>query len=110
MEPYQDANGNWLVFDGVKKIRFATQQEARMAQSQQDYINAVRAANKAVWDGINTLVELQRQWNALDYGNTLVDATEAYTAAEIGAVVFDTANAMVAVLGQGHATNMAKLL
>lgn len=28
----------------------------------------------------------------------------------VGAVVFDTANAMVAVLATGHATNMAKLL
>lgn len=30
-------------------------------------------------------------------------------AADVGAVVFDTANAMVAVLNAGHATNMAKL-
>lgn len=84
--------------------------EGEKMASQQEYINQVRAANKKVWDGINALVELQKQWNALDYGSTLVDATGAYTAAEIGAVVFDTANALAAAQSTGHATNQAKLL
>ena len=80
---------------------------------QQDYITEVRAANKAIWDGINVLVALQREWGGLDYGTTLQDgegANAGYTAAEVGAVVFDTANAMVTLLGQGHSTNMSKLL
>lgn len=80
---------------------------------EQDFITLARQQNKAIWDGINALVAMQREWNALDYGNTLEDGEGGnadYTAAEIGAVVFDTANAFVAVLGQGHATNMAKLL
>ena len=84
-----------------------------MAGRQQDFISNARTANKQIWDGINALVAMQREWNALDYGNTLDDGlgeNADYTAAEIGAVVFDTANAFVAVLGQGHATNMAKLL
>lgn len=80
---------------------------------EQDYITAARAANKAVWDGINALVALQREWNALDYTGTLPDGegeNAGYTKAEVGAVVFDTANALVALLGTGHATNMGKLL
>ena len=80
---------------------------------EQDFITLARQQNKAIWDGINALVAMQREWNALDYGNTLDDGlgeNADYTADEIGAVVFDTANAFVAVLGQGHATNMAKLL
>ena len=80
---------------------------------EQDFITLARQHNKNIWDGINALVAMQREWNALDYGNTLDDGlgeNADYTAAEIGAVVFDTANAFVAVLGQGHATNMAKLL
>lgn len=80
---------------------------------EQDYITEARAANQAIWDGINALIALQREWNALDYGSTLADgdgANAGYTAAEVGAVVFDTANAFVALLGQGHATNMANLL
>jgi hypothetical protein len=84
-----------------------------MANRQQDYITEARAANRAVWDGINQLVALQREWNALDLGNTLADGegeNAGYTKGEVGAVVFDTANAFVAVLGQGHATNMARLL
>ncbi len=83
-----------------------------MARSQ-DYITEARAANKRIWDAINELVALQREWNALDYGNTLEDGAgnnDGVSAAEVGAVVFDTANALVAVLGAGHATNMANLL
>lgn len=79
----------------------------------QDYITLVRQANRNVWDGINTLVALQREWNALDYGRTLPEGEGDNTgivSAEIGAVAFDTANALVAVLNAGHATNMAKLL
>lgn len=84
-----------------------------MSNRHQDYISTVRAANKAIWDGINTLVALQREWNALDYGNTLPageGANEGVSRAEVGSVTFDTANALVAVLGAGHATNMAQLL
>ena len=80
---------------------------------QQDFITEARQANQAIWDGINALVALQREWNALDYGNTLADgegANAGYTKTEVGSVVFDTANAMVGVLGAGHATNMANLL
>ncbi len=84
-----------------------------MANRHQDYISTVRAANKAIWDGVNTLVALQREWNALDYGNTLPvgeGENDGINKTLVGAVTFDTANALVAVLGAGHATNMAKLL
>ena len=80
---------------------------------EQDFITEARAANKAIWDGINKLVALQREWNALDYGTTLdagEGANEGLTAQAVGAVVFDTANALVAVLNAGHATNCARLL
>ena len=56
---------------------------------------------------------MQREYNALDYGNTLPDGSgenEGISKAEVGAVIFDTANALVALLDTGHATNMAKLL
>lgn len=79
----------------------------------QDYITIVRQKNKQLWDAINDLAALQREWNALDYGSTLPAGegeNTGVTSAEVGAVVFDTANAFVTVLGAGHATNMAKLL
>lgn len=69
------------------------------------YKQEVAAANKAVWDGINTLVGLQREWNALDYGSS-----GSPEIADYGAVTFATANALVDVLNTGHATNMSKLL
>ena len=80
---------------------------------EQDFISEARAANRAIWDGINALVALQREWSALDYGTTLDDGAGTNTGGtrtEVGAVVFDTANAMVTLLGTGHATNMANLL
>ena len=80
---------------------------------QADYISEARAANRQVWEGINTLKSLQREYSALDYGNTLPDGSgenDGITKAEVGAVVFDTANALVTLLDTGHATNMAKLL
>lgn len=80
---------------------------------EQDFITEARQQNKAIWDGINALVALQREWNALDYGNTLDPGEGDNTgidAAEVGAVVFDSANAFIGVLAAGHATNMAKLL
>jgi len=80
---------------------------------EQDFITEARQHNKQIWDGINALVALQREWNAMDFGNTLdagEGANEGIEAAEVGAVVFDTANALVGVLAAGHATNMAKLL
>lgn len=83
-----------------------------MARSS-DYITEARIANRAIWDGINKLVALQREHNALDYGNTLPDgegANEGITKAEVGSVVFDTADAFLTVLAAGHATNMARLL
>lgn len=83
------------------------------ASREQDFITLARQHNKAVWDGINALKAMQAEWNALDYGTTLDDGAgenAGLTKTEIGAVVFDTANAMLTLLGQGHATNMAKLL
>ena len=84
-----------------------------MADRHQDYISAVRAANRQIWDGINELKALQREWQALDYGNTLPDgegANEGYTKEDVGAVAFATADALSALLDGGHATNMAKAL
>jgi hypothetical protein len=80
---------------------------------EQNFITHVRIANQKIWEGINDLVAAQREWNALDYGTTLDTGTGAnagITSTEVGAVVFDSANALVAVLNAGHATNMAKLL
>ena len=80
---------------------------------EQDYISLVRDANRKIWEGINQLKAFQREWQALDYGNTLdvgVGENVGLTAAQVGAVVFDTANALETTLNTGHATNMARLL
>lgn len=79
----------------------------------QAYITEVRRNVRQLWTALNNLVEAQREWNALDYSNTLengVEENEGITKLEVGSCVFDTPNAFVAVLNQGHATNLAKLL
>jgi hypothetical protein len=83
------------------------------AEREKQFYTEARAANLAIWEGINKLIALQREHAALDYGNTLDDGTGPHAGivkADVGAVVFDTANAFVVVLNAGHATNMAKLL
>lgn len=80
---------------------------------EQDFYTLARQHNKTIWDALNALVGLQKEWNALDYGNTLdpgAGSNEGLTAQHLGAVVFDTTNAFLGVLGAGHATNMARLL
>ena len=111
MPIYQRPDGVWiLVQAGVIPPReFATERAAVMARREIEYVEAVKTANQAIWNGIAQLLTLQREWNALDYSTTL-DETGGVTSAEVGAVVFDTGNALAAVLNAGHATNMAKLL
>lgn len=81
---------------------------------QQQFITDARHHAAAVWNGINALLALQVEWNALDYGNTLPDGTganEGVTKAEVGAVVFDTANELkLRIHDTAHKTNLAKLL
>lgn len=75
----------------------------------EEFVADAKRMTRAIWDNLNALRALQKEWNALDYGSTLGNESGA-PAAEVGAVVFDTVNALDAVLAQGHATNMAKLL
>lgn len=83
---------------------------------EQDFISIQRDAARKIYDGINTLKESQREWNALGYGDNL-DAgsgeNAGITKELVGPVVFDTANALDAVLtanGNAHLANLAKLL
>jgi len=80
---------------------------------QQDYISIVRQTATILWNSINTLEALQKEWQALDYSATL-EAGEGenikQSRADIGAVLFDTTDALRALLNGGHATNLAKLL
>jgi hypothetical protein len=84
-----------------------------MAQREQYFITEARLANKAIWEGIATLQRLQREADALDYGNTLDDGAgdnASILAADVLAVVYSTKDALLVPLAAGHATNMAKIL
>lgn len=110
---YQAFDSTWIYFDGVSKHTGLTESEAWSMSREQDFITQARVSNRKVWDGINELVALQRQWSALDFGTTLDDGegeNAGIARADVGAVLFDTANALVTVLNAGHATNLARLL
>jgi hypothetical protein len=79
----------------------------------QNYITEARMHARDLWDAIYALQALQAEWNSLAYGDNLVDGegeNTGYTKLEVGSVVFDTTNALITLLGQGHGTNLAKLL
>lgn len=88
---------------------------------QSDYMTEVRQLAKQLTDAILGLEAKQSEYNWLAYGDAPAEGQPAnlpdgvgdnagITRGEIGAVVFDTANAMRAVLNAGHGTNLAKLL
>lgn len=85
-----------------------------MANRHQDFITLARQHAAAIWEASTALLEMQKEWNALDYGNTLPDGeggNTGYSKTEVGSVVFDTANEIkLRILDTGHATNLAKLL
>lgn len=83
------------------------------SDAHQNYITKARQLAQQVWNGITALQDMQLQWNAGDYGNNLeagINANEGITKAQVGAVVFDTADALYAVLNSGHGGNLEKLL
>lgn len=81
-----------------------------------DYITQARQAARDLWNAEQTLLRLQAEWNAQDYGNTMTTddfegENAGLTTAQVGAVVFDTANAVnTLVLSIGHATNLTNVL
>ncbi len=78
-----------------------------------DYITIARQNCRQLWDALNNLEEMQKEWNALDYLNTLPEGTGAnagITAAIVGAAVFDAVTAIRTVMNAGSATNIAKML
>ena len=80
---------------------------------QQQFISDARAKAKTLWETYLELKAMQEEWDALDYTNTLPDGTElndGYTKAEVSAVINTTIDAITTLMGQGHATNIAKLL
>lgn len=82
-------------------------------QREQDVYTIARQYDRAIWEGINGLLAMQAEWTALDYLATLdpgAGANEGLVAQDLSDVIFTTANALKALLEEGHATNMAKLL
>lgn len=85
-----------------------------MVGREQDYITEAREHARNIFNGINQLLAMQNEWNALDYGNTLDPGSgdnDGLVRADIGAVVFDTVNELkLRIMDTGHKTNLARLL
>lgn len=81
--------------------------------AQQQFYAAARAAATAIWDAYHECLSLQTQWNSLNYGATLEPGDGVHlglTGTHVGSVVFDTTNAIKALIDAGHGTNLATLL
>lgn len=79
----------------------------------QDFITRARTQARKLWDAYETLKSMQDEWNALALGDTLPAGTGAnvgITKAEVGPVVFDVTDAIKAVMDDGNATSVCKLL
>lgn len=79
-----------------------------------DFITEARTHTRAIWAAYHALLNMQTEWNALDYGNTLdsgAGENAGITKTEVGAVVFDTVNEIKeSIFDTAHKTNLAKLL
>ena len=88
-----------------------------------DYISEARQNARQLWDAVNALKALQLEWNSLDYGSTDLDDDDlpvglgdgegenaGITQTEVGSCVFATTDAILALFGSGHGTNVASLL
>lgn len=74
------------------------------------YTADVRQNTKRFWEAYLFILAAQNEWNAQDYLNTMdIDETEV-TPAQLGSVVFDTVNAVKAVMDAGSATNITNIL
>jgi len=77
------------------------------------YILDVQKATRDVWNGINTLMMLQREWVFRDFTNNLeaqITLTTHPTVANLSAVVNTTANALNDLMAAGHGSNITKVL
>lgn len=80
---------------------------------EQDFITEARQHARKLWDAVNALKALQLEWDSLDYGNNLDDGegdNAGVLADDVGSCVFATTDAILTLFGQGHGTNVAKLL
>ena len=72
----------------------------------------VRGYARGLLAALHGLEAMQTRWNALDSGSTMIAGEGSFngiTSADVGAVVFDTANAVRALLDGGHGTNLSKV-
>lgn len=81
---------------------------------EQDFYTLTRQANTQIWDALNQMAALRREWTARDFGSSL-DAGEGQNEGlvkdDLQSVLFTTGQALDEFLTNGfHYTGMAKLL
>jgi len=78
-----------------------------------DYTSEVRSRIKEIHAQSIALAAMQTQWNEGGYGDNLSDgvgANEGITKSDVGPIVFDVANALVAILTGGNGAAIEKML
>jgi hypothetical protein len=72
----------------------------------------VRQHAQQILAALHGLESMQTRWNALASADNMIDGQGAFngiTKTQVGSVVFDTANALRALLDAGHGTNLEKV-
>jgi hypothetical protein len=78
-----------------------------------NFVDEVQSASRQLWDSINKLTQLQREWTFRDYTNTLeadITLTEYPPVADLAAMVNTTVPELNSVMAAGHGTNLTKVL
>lgn len=82
--------------------------------SREDYVvQEIQQHTREIWDAVNALLALQREWTYQDYTNTIsgsITLTDSPDVSDIIAVLFTTTDAINGLLIAGHGTNITKIL
>lgn len=62
MNIYQDAAGNWILFDGATKHRFDTEQEAQQAMAKTATAQAIVAAVQSLATATDSAADLEAEY------------------------------------------------
>lgn len=78
-----------------------------------EYVTEAQASARKLFDAIYELQQLSSEWTYGDYTNTLdaqITLTERPAIGDLSAVVNTSSTAFITLLGNGHGTNITKIL
>ncbi len=77
------------------------------------FVDEVQSETRKMWDSLNRLTQLQREWTFGDYTNTLeadITLTEYPPIGVLSDMLNTTVAALNGLMAAGHGTNLTKVL